>query len=111
MSDATRHVVRYWSATAAPAKMPAYVAFFRAHVRPSLEAIAGFVDAQVLTRDLDGAARTEIVVLTRWRSLEAVRAFAGDDLERAVVEPEARALLLDCDDRVRLYCVEDASSG
>ena len=36
-------------------------------------------------------------------SMEAIRKFAGDDPERAVVEPAARAVLLAFDERVRHY--------
>jgi hypothetical protein len=31
----------------------------------------------------------ELVVLTLWESMEAVRRFAGGKLEKAVIEPEA----------------------
>jgi heme-degrading monooxygenase HmoA len=50
-----------------------------------------------------------VVVVTFWRSAEAVRAFAGDDPEQAVVADEAAALLTDFDRRVRHYevVVED----
>jgi heme-degrading monooxygenase HmoA len=44
-----------------------------------------------------------VVVVTFWRSAEAVRAFAGDDPEQAVVADEAAALLTDFDRRVRHY--------
>ena len=47
--------------------------------------------------------RVEFVVLTRWKSLDAVRAFAGADLDRAVVEPGAVAALSDYDRTVRHY--------
>ena len=40
-------------------------------------------------------------MVTRWTSIEAIRGFAGEDLERAVVEPEARALLVSFDERVQ----------
>jgi hypothetical protein len=33
------------------------------------------------------------MTITRFDSLDAVRAFAGDNYEQAVIEPEARALL------------------
>ncbi len=34
---------------------------------------------------------------TFWESREAIRAFAGEDITVAIVEPEARAMLLDFD--------------
>jgi len=37
-------------------------------------------------------AAVEIVVATRWDSLDAIRSFAGDDIDRAVVHDEAAAL-------------------
>jgi hypothetical protein len=33
--------------------------------------------------------------------MDAIRAFTGDDIEAAVVEPAARAVLADFDSRVR----------
>ena len=45
------------------------------------------------------------MTVTLWESLEAVRAFAGDDYEQAVVPPEARALLESFDERSRHYDV------
>ncbi|MFL5848098.1 MAG: cupin domain-containing protein [Solirubrobacteraceae bacterium] len=38
--------------------------------------------------------------MTRWASLHAIRTFAGDELETAVVEPEAQSVLADYDRRV-----------
>jgi hypothetical protein len=43
------------------------------------------------------------VTITRFESLESVRAFAGEDYEQAVVEPEARALLSRFDERSEHY--------
>ena len=39
------------------------------------------------------------VDVTRFESYDAVRAFAGEDYEQAVIEPEARALLSRHDER------------
>jgi heme-degrading monooxygenase HmoA len=94
-------IARRWRGRAGgPANTDAYVAHFERAVRPRLDASDGFVDATVERVEQDGG-RTEIVVVTRWESLDAIRAFAGDDIEAAVVEPEARAVLDDFDARVR----------
>jgi heme-degrading monooxygenase HmoA len=45
----------------------------------------------LLQRTVGGA--IEFVVLTLWESMEAVRRFAGVKPEKAVVEPEAKAVL------------------
>jgi hypothetical protein len=44
--------------------------------------------------------RIEITVHTFWASLAAIQQFAGAIYERAVVEPEARAVLSSFDDHV-----------
>jgi len=49
--------------------------------------------AYILRRS-DGA-RTEFVTLSFWDSMEAVRDFAGDEVERAVFYPEDDRFLVD----------------
>ena len=103
-------IARRWRGWAGgPADADAYVEHFERAVRPRLEASDGFVDATVERVEQDGG-RTEIVVITRWESLDAIRAFAGDDVEVAVVEPEALAVLADFDDRVRHIELRDGDA-
>lgn len=61
----------------------------------------GFLGAHLGERLIDG--KIEFLVLTRWQSLEAIEAFAGADIGRAVVEPGAMAALTDFDLLVRHY--------
>lgn len=100
-------IARTWRALATRQGADAYVRYFDQTLRPELAALAGYRGAVVLRQDGD---QTRIVVITRWASLDAVRAFAGDAVMRAVVEPEARALLLSFDDSVEHFeVVLDAS--
>ena len=94
-------IARRWRGWASdPAGADAYESHFSRSVRPALEATAGFVDATIERVDAaDG--RVEIVVVTRWESIDAIRSFAGEDVDAAVVEPEARAALAEFDARVR----------
>lgn len=94
-------IARIWTAWTAPARAPAYAEHLRTHVLPRLRAIDGFAGGSLLRRDADG--ETELVVMTRWRSLDAVRAFAGDDPAIAVVDEAAAAVLTRYDTRVRHY--------
>jgi len=45
----------------------------------------GFLGYQVLTRDVDGM--VEFTLVTYWESLAAIKAFAGEEIERAVLYP------------------------
>ena len=94
-------IVRVWRGEALPANALAYSDHFRRKVLPDLESIAGFRGATLLRRD--EAERVEFLVLTRWTSMDAIRAFAGDDVGKAVVEPDAAAVLVGFDRTVRHY--------
>lgn len=94
-------IARVWTARTMPARAPAYADHLRRRVLPRLRALDGYLGASLLRRDVDG--ETELMVITRWRSPEAVRAFAGADVEAAVVEDEAASLLSRYDERVRHY--------
>jgi len=58
--------------------------------------------AWMLARDLDDG-RTEIVTLSFWASRDAIRGFAGDELERAVFYPEDDRYLVDRETTVTHY--------
>ena len=78
-------------------------------VVPELRLLPGFAGAQLSRRELDD--KVEFLVLTRWQSLAAIRAFAGADIEKAVVEPNAVAALMEFDKTVRHYEVLEEISA
>jgi len=94
-------VARQWRARATPAGADAYEEHFRSAVLPELERVEGWLGAQLLRRD--DRDEVELVAITWFESLDAIRRFAGPDLERAVVAPEARRVLTSFEDRVRHY--------
>ena len=94
-------IIREWRGRALLADAARYPEHFRKHVLPQLRRTTGFVGAHLGRREL--ADKIEFLVLTRWTSLEAVRAFAGADVAKAVLEPEALAALIDYDLDVRHY--------
>jgi heme-degrading monooxygenase HmoA len=100
-------IIREWRGYAAWARADAYPVHFRSAVLPELRRTAGFLGACL--GQYRQADRVEFLVLTRWQSLDAIRAFAGDDLDTAVVEPAAAAALLAYDRTVRHYeIIEEA---
>jgi hypothetical protein len=95
-------IARSWTARATPDGARAYVAFFRDTLAPQLAATAGHRGALVLDRPVAGPADelVEITVHTFWDSLAAIEQFAGARYDHAVVEPEARAILVSFDEHV-----------
>lgn len=96
-------VARIWRARARTQDAPQYEAHFRDEVLHQLVKIAGFRGAELLTRTEKDI--VEIIVQTRWDSMDAIRKFAGDDPEHAVVALEARAVLMEFDSRVKHFDV------
>ncbi len=91
-------IVRTWSARATEDGARDYHAYFAGTLLPQLRRIPGFKGAYLLARDANGT--VELTAHTLWESTDAIRAFAGDDIATAVVEPEARAYLRDIDPTV-----------
>jgi heme-degrading monooxygenase HmoA len=94
-------IIREWRGRTPRSRIAEYPNHFRTNVVPELRNVPGFLGA-TLSKTEDGE-RVEFVVLTRWKSMAAVRAFAGADADRAVVEPGAVAALSDYDRTVRHY--------
>ena len=103
-------IARVWHGWTAPAKADAYEQLLRnvIFVRIAGRAIPGFRGIQLLRRDVPG--EVEFVTEMWFDSLDAVRAFAGEDYEAAVVPAEARALLSRFDERSAHYEVIEERS-
>ena len=91
-----------WRGWTAASNADAYERFLLEELFPAMRAIPGFVAAEVLRRDT-GEGEVAFVTLTRFESLDAVRAFAGDAYEVPVLEPPALALLARYDERAEHY--------
>lgn len=96
-------IERIWRGWTTRANAPRYEALLRDQVFPGIFAkrIAGFEGLELLRRD--SGEEVEFVTVMRFRSLDAVKAFAGPDFEAAVVPPAARAVLARFDARSAHY--------
>ena len=91
-------ILRSWAARATAEGAERYVRYFRESLLATLRGFEGHRGALVLTRPAGD--EVEMTVLTLWDSLEAIRHFAGSEPTVAVVEEEARAMLLRFDGHV-----------
>ena len=94
-------IARVWRGWASAADAQTYASHAIERVFPSMEAIQGYRGALLLRKD--EASRVEFVVVTMWESLTAVRGFAGDQIDHAVIEPAALEVLAEFDTTVRHY--------
>lgn len=95
-------IVRVWHGWTSRDDADAYERFLGGTLFPQLrERVSGFRGAWLLRRP--SGEEEEFVVLTLFESLDAIRAFAGDDYETPVIEPEAARLLVRGDERAAHY--------
>jgi heme-degrading monooxygenase HmoA len=96
-------IMRMWKARTTASRADDYIQHATKVVFPKVNAIEGHRGAYLLRRETQGD--VELVVLTLWDSMEAIRRFAGPEPNKALVEPEARAVLTSFDEYVTHFVV------
>lgn len=94
-------IVREWRGRVPANQAEAYLAVLQATGLKHYAATPGHRGTLVLREDQ--GAETEYVLLTFWESEQAIRAFAGDDIGRAVYYPEDDGYLLEKPERLHHY--------
>jgi hypothetical protein len=96
-------ISRIWHGWTTPANAEAYEALLESEIFVGIQnrQIAGYRGIQLFRRDI--GEEVEFVTVMWFDSIEAVRAFAGEDYAIAVVPPKARALLSRFDTRSQHY--------
>ena len=100
-------ICRLWRGWTTPENAGDYERIVRNEVIPEIEArkIPGFRHVDLMKRDLGG--EIEFQTLMWFDSLDAVKAFMGDDYTVSHVPAEARAVLNSFDDRAAHFEVID----
>jgi heme-degrading monooxygenase HmoA len=100
-------ISRIWRGWTSRGNADAYEALLKAEIFTGIieRGISGFHGIDLLRREV--AEETEFVTIMWFDSLLAIRTFAGEDYERAVVPAKARQLLLRFDERSAHYEVRE----
>jgi heme-degrading monooxygenase HmoA len=100
-------ICRIWHGWTTPQNADAYERLLRQEIFAGISnrGIEGYRGIQLLRRDLGH--EVEFVTTMWFTSVEAVRAFAGDDYSRAVVPAKAQVLLARYDERSVHYDVRE----
>jgi len=94
-------ISRNWRGTARIEEAENYVTHLRTETFPQLAQIPGFLTVSILRRATDDG--IEFLIVTTWESLEAIRQFAGESAELAVVPPAVQAMMVSFDKEVIHY--------
>jgi heme-degrading monooxygenase HmoA len=94
-------IARVWTGVTPGTKSDRYLEYLEKTGVKECRATPGNRGVYVLRRVADG--RAEFLFISLWESLEAIGAFAGADIDKAVYFPEDRDFLLEMDPHVRHY--------
>lgn len=100
-------ISRVWYGFTTPENAEAYEELLRSRIFPGILAknVAGFLRIELFRRP--SGDEVEFVTVMWFANKDAVKAFAGENWEEAVVPPAARAVLKRFDDRSRHYEVRE----
>jgi heme-degrading monooxygenase HmoA len=102
-------IARIWKGRTLASKSDQYMDYMRVTGVRDLRATEGNRGVYVLRR-VDGD-QAEFTFISVWESLDAIKRFAGEEIDRAVYYPEDKDYLLALDPKVTHYEVLVAPDG
>ena len=94
-------IARFWHGAVPADKAVAYAQYLQATVIPELQSTGGNKGVYVLRNIEDDIAH--FVLISLWESLDSIRRFAGNEIERARYYPEDEDFLLELEPTVTHY--------
>lgn len=90
-------VIREWKGVVKRESANNYIKHLLQETFPQLSLVKGFIKARILKRTIaDGE---EFLVVTEWDSIASIKAFAGEDVEKAVVPKTASDMMVRYDQK------------
>jgi heme-degrading monooxygenase HmoA len=102
-------IARTWRGATRAEDAEAYVEYLHQTGFREFRETPGNLGAFGLRRIVDG--RAVFLIVSLWESEDAIRRFAGDDVERAVFFPEDDRFLVEREERVEHYEVVHRGAG
>ena len=94
-------IARIWRGVTPAEQADAYLEYLEATGLKDYRSTEGNRGVRVLRR-IEGE-HADFMIISLWDSMDAIRGFAGDDVERAVYYPEDRNYLLEFEPNVAHY--------
>jgi heme-degrading monooxygenase HmoA len=94
-------IARHWRGLVRTDRAAEYEKHLEVDTFPKLAQISGFLGGSILKRVTESG--VEFLIISRWRSVDAIAQFAGPDVEVAVVPANVQEMMIDYDLRARHY--------
>jgi len=107
-TDVSKQIARIWRGWTTKENAPALERVFRDNAIPGIELSKpkGLIGITLLT--LERGSEVEFTTILYFDTLESVKAFAGDDYEKAHIDPAVQPLLLRYDKRVEHHMLKES---
>lgn len=99
-------IARIWHGYTKPQDADAYEAMLKPELLPGISEVAGYQSSYLLRKDAED--EVEFITVMFWDSIDAIRAFAGEDYETSIVPEERRRYLSRHDAKATHYHVASA---
>jgi len=96
-------IARIWHGYTKPADADAYEALLKPELLPGIGKVEGYQSSCLLRQDAED--EVEFITVMFWDSIDAIRAFAGEDYETSIVPEERRRYLSRHDAKANHYQV------
>jgi heme-degrading monooxygenase HmoA len=97
-------ISRHWTGLVKKGREDEYIDHLQNDTFKKLFEIDGFINATILNRDSEEG--IEFLIITKWNSLEAIKKFAGENYEIAVVPQIAKKMMIHYDNLAKHYEVK-----
>jgi hypothetical protein len=94
-------ISRHWIGIVKRDRMAEYLSHLDKAIMPNLGRTKGMNNCYYLKREVKEG--IEFLIVTEWDTIEDIIAFAGEDYERAVIDPIAKEMMVTYDTKVRHY--------
>lgn len=101
-------IARHWRGVARTEHAATYLNHLLNHLKPEMAQLVGFEQLAVYRRDVESG--VEVLVISTWATLESIHAFAGPQVEAAVIPEKVRPWLAEFDTEARHYQVITGSA-
>jgi len=94
-------IARHWTGLAKKERADEYILHLQNDTFKKIGAINGFISSKILYRELPEG--TEFLVITEWENIEAIKEFAGNDFNIAVVPQLVKEIMIRYEHEVKHY--------
>ena len=96
-------ISRHWTGIAKRERADEYIFHLQDDTFKKIKNIDGFISSKILQREVEEG--IEFLIITEWESIEAIKKFAGEQFNIAVVPQLVKEIMMRYDHEVRHYLV------